>query len=1261
MSNNDLTLSSSAVTVLMKTLLLSLGVLLLASCQQDQPTVQKTRYTKKTKDQRLADLGEMEAEMVRDPRTGEVPTGTLYKIRKAVQQASESRDDIEWIARGPSNIGGRTRTVLVDQRDSTGNTLWVGSVSGGLWKCENAQVDPQWTRIDQYLGSPSVTSIVQDPTDPDVMYVGTGEGWFNGDAYRGDGIYKSTDGGDSWERLPQTNDIRYVQKLLISTVGRIFACTRNSGILVSDNGGLTWTTSLGNAAQGFSDRAADIEEASNGDLFASMGIFTFDGIYRSVDSGVTWEFLDLPMLDLGIYERIDLSVAPSDSNVVLALLQDEESRACSHIIRSDDGGDTWRQLTVPGAIGMDNFARSQAWYDIISAIDPLDPNTMYIGGVDLHKTTDGGESWTQISQWFGSQVDYVHADQHELIFINNDPNKLLNTNDGGLWYTSEARQALPDFTDLSTGYVSTQFYSCAIHPGQGVNYFMGGTQDNGTDLVTAEGLGPAIEITGGDGAFCHIDQNEPDIQISAFQRGNYNVTTDGWNTSQQLSPGGDPFFINPTAYDSEENVLYAGYDEGEYVYYEIATLEPNFVTIPELLDGRISALAVDPSDSNILYLGTNLGTVVKVTNPRSPAPDVQIIQDNGPFTRCITVDRNNSDRLLISFSNFNVDNLLLTENGGSTWTVIDGNLPNIPVRWAVFNPINSDEIIIATEVGIWKSILPEPTTDALWENISGDIGTVRVDMLQFRNSDFKLLAATYGRGLYTTDQYAIPALQWAANSVSTEESIATTTSCSSSYILDLPVTLTQVVDQDVSGAVTISTNSTATTGTDFDPVKLDFFIAEGNLTDTIRLEIYDDLVPEEDKKIELVLDSDFETFGNNATVNISDDDLIFTSNGLSTELVLPAPGTAQSELPFYGFYEDARTQVYYPADYLAEIGVTTGDITGLEFIVSSKGSTQPYAGFTVRIVNSPTGLSDQFETIGDDNIYYSQSLSTTLGSVNISLDRPFFHDGSGILLEFCYDNSTWTDADEVLTVADDRPSSLISFTDGDVGCSLMFVVPPASVPLIGFEVRTEASLLADTERTFATTITGGETAYMSSGDSLLATVAADLTNEIDCISVSLAADERSFETVDALSVYGRLLSFETESSNNSYNITFWLPAITDSVNNSGYSIGYLPTWNGSFDNIQDDITMIPIDSIAIAAGTNTVTFTSVGTGVYFLTDLFVSTTDIDANSQAFDQIVYYDLAGRRIVLLDNIPTGIYIKSYMLKNRIVRSEKVLLGL
>jgi len=290
---------------------------------------QKEAHKPFTKGERIARMAEQEAKMTQNPITGEIPTETLYEIKQNILKSNkmvETRSGDEWVSRGPNNVGGRTRGILLDKKDASGNTFFVGSVSGGLWKVTNATSTPNWVRLD-YPGSPSVTAIVQDPNDLNTMYIGTGEGWFGGEAYRGDGIYKSTDGGDSWERLPATNNsgFFYTQKMIFNNSGHLLVATRDSGVQMTLDGGTTWARVLGNGSQGFSNRASDLEISDDGTIYASAGIQSQDGIYRSDDGGLQWSFLDIDRED---YERVEIAVSKTNSDIIMALVQDAATNRC---------------------------------------------------------------------------------------------------------------------------------------------------------------------------------------------------------------------------------------------------------------------------------------------------------------------------------------------------------------------------------------------------------------------------------------------------------------------------------------------------------------------------------------------------------------------------------------------------------------------------------------------------------------------------------------------------------------------------------------------------------------------------------------------------------------------------------------------------------------------------------------------------------------------------------------------------------------------
>ncbi|MEO0470152.1 MAG: sialidase family protein, partial [Bacteroidota bacterium] len=364
-----------------------------------------------------------EVAITKDLQSGEVPRERLLA---AIDYANEKRRrnstragivGITWDERGPDNVGGRTRSVLVDANDPTGNTVWAASVGGGLWKTATITSNPPaWAPINDLFDNIAVTAIAQDPSNSQIMYFGTGEGWFNADAIRGFGIWKSTNGGTNWVQLGSTtgNAFRYVQKLVVDGSGIVFAVCRNGGIRRSTDGGTTWTEVLGNGNGAGTDRAADLEIAANGDMYATIGVFNTDGIYKSTDGGINWTQLGGGLPANG-YERIEIACAPSDANRLYALFQDNASNECNAIYRSDNAGGTWTTVSLPAALGMTVFSRNQAWYDLICAVDPVDEDRVFIGGIDILLSEDGGNNWNQISQWYGGGgFQYVHADQHAM-------------------------------------------------------------------------------------------------------------------------------------------------------------------------------------------------------------------------------------------------------------------------------------------------------------------------------------------------------------------------------------------------------------------------------------------------------------------------------------------------------------------------------------------------------------------------------------------------------------------------------------------------------------------------------------------------------------------------------------------------------------------------------------------------------------------------------------------------------------------------------
>lgn len=718
-----------------------------------------------------------EFEITKDPALNRVPRERLleaenYRLQKlsSLNRTTTAVSGISWIERGPNNVGGRTRALLYDANDA-GNgykKVFAGSVSGGLWVTNDITVaSPTWNKIDDFMGNLAISTLAQDPSNTLNIYAGTGEGWFNSDAVQGLGIWKSTDGGTSFSQLGSTNNsgFYFVQKIVVTSTGIVLAATRN-GVQRSTNGGTSWATVLAVSTGAPTSRAADIEIGNDGTIYASMGIFSTGGIYRSTDNGATWSQI---YSSTGNENRIELACAPSNANIVYALVHDQDG-ADGIAGNSDDDGikkimstsnatgvtPTWTTLTTPawcdqGSAETD-FTRGQAWYDLVAAVDPSNANTVYIGGIDMLKTTDGGTNWTQITQWAsGCSVPQIHADIHAIAFKPGSTTEFIVGNDGGIFRSTDAGVS---FASKISSYNVTQYYACAIHPAT-TNYFLAGSQDNGTQKFTAAGINSTTDASGGDGGFCHIDQDDGNIQISAYVFNNYFVSLNGGSSFSSRFFNNSGGFINSTDYDNNANILYAGSSAGNFFRWNdpsTAGTSTNTVSVAQFAGASVRHVAVSPITANRVYFGLSNGDVVSVDNANTGTSIAgTVIRAGTGNVSCIAIDPANEDHMLVTYSNFGVSSVFESFNAtqaSPTWTDVEGNLPDMPVRWAMFDPRNSDWALIATDLGVWSTDdLNGVSTD--WDPTNTDLANVRVDMLQYRSSDRTLAAATHGRGLFT--------------------------------------------------------------------------------------------------------------------------------------------------------------------------------------------------------------------------------------------------------------------------------------------------------------------------------------------------------------------------------------------------------------------------------------------------------------------------------------------------------------------------------
>ncbi len=741
-------------------LFLSIGVLALLIYKFQFTEGTPTPVKKSSKEERIEGYFEDLKKTSSDVDLGYIPYEKLHKAieigkaRVALQKSSRSFNgsltEAVWRERGPNNIGGRTRAIMIDASDPSGNRVWVGAVGGGVWRTEDiSQADAQWVKMGHQLENISIGAIAQDPNNHNIIYVGTGEGYPNLDAIAGIGIFKSTDGGAEWILLPSTQNanFRNTHEIFVHKNGDLYAATHDGGLFRSQDGGEMWLKVLGTSLSGATDDSFyDFQYVETGNVFyASNG----NSIFKSF-TGDRGDWTNIGTTKQGFpldLNRVEMSVCANDASMVYVL--GSVNGGASNTYVSTDGGETWVGRSSPGLMPGQDFTNGQAWYDLDIAVDPFNCNRVIAGGVPVFESTLQAVSWTPIS-------GNLHVDQHNVTFDPQRQGRVLFGNDGGIWESINGGQTISNKND---GYVTTQFYAGAIHPNAGSHYILGGTQDNNTLQITEPGLSPANSVWGGDGVFCFIDQNEPDTQIVSSQNGNYGLSLDGGG---EFGAGAavNGSFINRSGYDDEANILYGQINSGGFFRWIIGgtTTEVKINGDPNF---QVSAVKADPNNPNRIFFGGEDGRVYRINNAHTGTNVTGTrIADFNSGVSSVYMDKSNSNDIIVSLFNYggNLENVHVTEDGGAEWISIEGDLPDMPVRWAMFDPANHKRAIIATEAGVWTTDnINGDSTRWMPSNPDNGMPFVRVDMLVMRDSDKTVLAATHGRGLITTEVFSAPA------------------------------------------------------------------------------------------------------------------------------------------------------------------------------------------------------------------------------------------------------------------------------------------------------------------------------------------------------------------------------------------------------------------------------------------------------------------------------------------------------------------------
>lgn len=622
------------------------------------------------------------------------------------------------------------------------STMFACAPTGGLWKTTNAGAS--WLTNTDQLTELGTSDIAIDPTNPNIMYLATGDC----DGPGGDfwsistiGVLKSTDGGNTWNPTglsytqPSTGPAYgTISELALNPINtNILIAATSKGMYYSANAGATW-------AQEDTEyfRSVEFEPFHPSTVYAASDDGRF---FRSTDGGISYTQSTVGLPAFGLTARMTIAVTQADSNYVYLVAEDASSRSFYGLYRSTDRGQTFTQqsnYSSAGSLGM-----AYAWYGLPLAVSPTNADTVLTGGIDIYMSTDGGVTWNISASSSGSGAPYAHADGHHLTFLPGTGASWFDACDGGVF---QAINGGTIYNDLSNNLQIAEIYaigSSTLTSG----LWLSGWQDNGTN----ESGVPWIEVNGGDGMVPFIDYTNDNTMYSASQDGYLCNSFDGgvnWNYCANGITDNGPWITRWLQDPQNANTLFAGFsniwespDQGN-TWNQISSFSST--------TNRITALVVDPSNDQVIYtcwhdsafMTTNGGTTWKSITSNLP---VSVAWMTG-----LALDPNNSNHAWVTFSGYvDTAKVFQTYDGGTTWKNISTGLQNLPVDCIIFQPGSHSGIYIGTDEGVYY----RDTILNSWISYNTGLPNVMVNDLKIVDAGANLLAASYGRGVWETPVY----------------------------------------------------------------------------------------------------------------------------------------------------------------------------------------------------------------------------------------------------------------------------------------------------------------------------------------------------------------------------------------------------------------------------------------------------------------------------------------------------------------------------
>ncbi len=657
----------------------------------------------------------------------------------------------------PNNGGGAGRVNCIEFDPNNSDILWVGTPDGGLWKSTDG--GQSWSTNTDQLVNTGVTDIAIDPNNTNIMYLATGDGFGYDNGYEiwggvySSGILKSTDGGQTWNTtginytISQTRQIFNVS-IDPSNSNTVYTGTDN-GLWRSTDAGATWSllkTGLikdfefmpGNPSTMYT---AEVEEDAFGEEFAT--------IYRTTDAGGSWS--DITPVDAIYDDVIELAVTPANPNALYGFGDN------FNFFRSTDNGTTWSYNPWISGIGF-----PMGWYGMALDVSPVDENIVMVGGLNLAISTNGGNSWSNVSDWQGWPTnDYSHADHRVVKFYPGSTTDIITGNDGGVFRSANAGNS---WADLSEGLEIMQLYKMGGSPNNPDLVYIG-AQDNGVNRLMGNNARMAMLR---DGMECIVDYQDNNNVYATTQNGNFWASYDGGNTFSNvyylpISTWNVPFEIHPT----DPGIFYTGGSHLQKTNNGFASWSP--LSFGAGHTSPLISIAIHKVDPDVIYFttgskfaGGDVGVFRTMNDGFTWANITPGLPADSAFITSVEVSDTNPLDVWVTFSGYSDGNKVFhSSDGGNNWQNISGTLPNIPTNCMAVQDDAVNSLYLGTDFGTFyrNDTMPD------WIPFMDGLPNVIINELEINVLSSKIRAATYGRGVWEASLYS--------TSVGLEEETAT--------------------------------------------------------------------------------------------------------------------------------------------------------------------------------------------------------------------------------------------------------------------------------------------------------------------------------------------------------------------------------------------------------------------------------------------------------------------------------------------------------